>query len=84
MEQPSTDEPRGCSTGTRVCLPIAKSALVGVLSMAQSKGDRDGLKACEMLWEAHVGLGRRSLQQECASDLERTGDLAMMGREGQL
>jgi len=52
--------------------------------MARSKGDGDGLKVHEMLQEAHVGLGRRSLRQECASDLEHMGDLAMMGREGQL
>ena len=52
--------------------------------MARSKGDGDGLKVRETLQEAHMGLGQCSLWQECASDLEHTGDLATMGREGQL
>ena len=47
LERPSTDGPTGCRTVSGFCLPIAKSALVGVLSVAWRVGDGDGLRTQE-------------------------------------
>jgi len=53
LEWPSTDGPTGCCTVSRFCLPITKSALVSVLSMARRVGDGDRLQTWETAQDSH-------------------------------
>ena len=59
-----------------VCLPITKSALVGVLSIERREGDEEGLRVWETLRETQVGAGRRSLRRVRVSVLEWTRERA--------
>jgi len=52
VERPPTEEPVGCCSVAGVCLPITKSALVGVLSVERRDGDGEGMVRKVGIWLA--------------------------------
>jgi len=52
VERPPTKEPVGCCSVAGVCLPITKSALVGVLSVERRDGDGEGMVRKVGIWLA--------------------------------